>query len=197
MTRPRGNFSSADVMPALTRCRASSHARSGRPTITKAGVPSLTCASTSTRRGSRPTRAWVTARASTLRRYAEKRHESSSELAHDEHVFEVLAGATAGAAVHVAAQPLVEPQARALENRRIEIAAVVDDDRERRVRRERGGGVRKRARDALAVRVDRSARRAGLGGAELELARSRRARAARTRSGAARGSRSGPDTAAT
>src|SRR5690348_833195 len=53
-------------MPAFTRWRASAHARSGSPTITKTGVPMLlTWASTSTRRGSRPTRAWVTARAST------------------------------------------------------------------------------------------------------------------------------------
>src|SRR5258708_24268529 len=70
-------------MPLLTRCRASAQARSGRPTITKAGVPSLTCASTSTRRGSRPTRAWVTARASTLRRYAENCHESVRACARD------------------------------------------------------------------------------------------------------------------
>src|SRR5713101_122357 len=70
-------------MPLLTRCRASLHARSGRPTITNAGVPSLTCASTSTRRGSRPTRAWVTARASTPRRYVENRHETVRACARD------------------------------------------------------------------------------------------------------------------
>src|SRR5579862_9282711 len=61
-------------MPLRTRVRASAHARSGRPTIANAGNPvSCTSASTSTRRGSRPTSACVTARASTQRRYAGNR----------------------------------------------------------------------------------------------------------------------------
>ena len=47
------------------RCFASWHVRSARPTIVKPGRPLSTLASTSTRRASRPTRAWVTVRAST------------------------------------------------------------------------------------------------------------------------------------
>src|SRR4029079_5914016 len=103
------------MIPLRTRCRASAHARSGRPTITNAGMPFVTSASTSTRRASRPTSAWVTARASTLRRYAGKRDgllEASSAKTRDEHVFEVLARATAGAAVDMAAQTRVGAQAR-------------------------------------------------------------------------------------
>ncbi len=65
--RPSGNFSSAAEIPLRTRSRASWQARSASPTIAKPGMPSRTCASTSTRRGSRPTSAWVTARASTRR----------------------------------------------------------------------------------------------------------------------------------
>ena len=62
--------------PRRCRCAraacASWQARSASPTIENAGRPSLRGrASTSTRRGSRPTSAWVSARASTLRRYAE------------------------------------------------------------------------------------------------------------------------------
>ena len=54
------------VMPLRTRCFASAQARSARPTIVKAGAASSTCASTSTRRASSPTSAWVSIRASTL-----------------------------------------------------------------------------------------------------------------------------------
>src|SRR5262249_17492204 len=74
-------------MPERTRCRASPHARSGKPTMTNAGSPvSRTSASTSTRRGSRPTSACVMARASTHRSYAANRHvsvETSSQNAFD------------------------------------------------------------------------------------------------------------------
>ena len=58
-----------DLIPLFTRSFASWHARSTRPTIFSPGVPPPTRASTSTRRGSSPTRAWVTARASMTRRY--------------------------------------------------------------------------------------------------------------------------------
>jgi len=51
--------------PLRTRSFASWHARSARPTIVSEGCPSARWASTSTRRGSRPTRAWVVARPST------------------------------------------------------------------------------------------------------------------------------------
>src|SRR5438105_6488688 len=99
--------------------------------MTKAGVPLLTWASTSTRRGSRPTSACVTARASTLRRYGAKVYDfvpSSSGDARDEHVFEVLARTPSGAAVHMTAQALVEAQPRTGEDLGIEVAPVVDDD---------------------------------------------------------------------
>ena len=116
---PRGHSSSADAMPLRTRCFASWQARSARPTIVNAGRPLWTCASTSTRRGSRPTSAWVTARASTLstlrrrgaRVCAELRRRLSA-LARDEHVFEELAGPPARAPVDVAAVARLEPQAR-------------------------------------------------------------------------------------
>ena len=71
--RRGGKLSSAAEIPERTRSRASWQARSARPTIAKPGMPSRTCASTSTRRGSRPTSACVTARASTLRRYERNR----------------------------------------------------------------------------------------------------------------------------
>ncbi len=76
VTRRRGNSSSADAIPLRTRSRASFSALSASPTIANAGTPSWMCASTSTRRGSSPTSACVTARASTPRRYGKNRHES-------------------------------------------------------------------------------------------------------------------------
>ena len=66
-----GHSSCAEPMPLRTRCFASAQARSASPTIAKPGRPPSMCASTSTRRGSSPTRAWVTERASTLRRYGD------------------------------------------------------------------------------------------------------------------------------
>ena len=66
--RRTGHSSSADAMPTRTRSFASWQARSARPTIAKPGTPSCRCASTSTRRASRPTSACVTVRASTVRR---------------------------------------------------------------------------------------------------------------------------------
>src|SRR6266436_10073924 len=93
-----------------------------------------------------------------------------SELAHDKHIFEVLAGATAGTPVDVTPQTLVETQPRAFEDRRIEVAAVVHDDRERCIVHESLGGLSQRASDSCRVRVDRRTRRSRLCGAELELA---------------------------
>ena len=61
-----GHSSSADAMPLRTRSFASWQARSARPTIANAGTPDWRWASTSTLRASRPTRACVTVRASTL-----------------------------------------------------------------------------------------------------------------------------------
>ena len=63
--RLTGHSSAAETTPLRTRCFASWQARSARPTIAKPGMPGCRCASTSTFRGSRPTSAWVTARAST------------------------------------------------------------------------------------------------------------------------------------
>ena len=70
--RLSGHSSAADTIPLRTRCLASWHARSASPTIAKPGMPGWTCASTSTFRGSRPTRVWVTARASTQTRVGTK-----------------------------------------------------------------------------------------------------------------------------
>src|SRR4051812_30096031 len=138
-------------MPLRTRCRASAHARSGRPTMTKDGAPFLTSASTSTRRGSRPTSACVTARASTSRRYVEMCDETvraSSRHTHtrppggarlrvsDQHVLVVLAGPTPRPPIHVPPEPRLELEPGTLEDRRIEIAAVVHDDQQGRARLE-------------------------------------------------------------
>ena len=74
MRRLSGHSSAADTTPLRTRCFASWQARSARPTIAKPGMPGWRCASTSTFRGSRPTSAWVTARASTAPRCREDGH---------------------------------------------------------------------------------------------------------------------------
>ena len=98
-------------------------------------------------------------------------HQKASLLARDEHVLVVLAGAPAGAAVHVPAQPLVELEPGALEDLRVEVAAVVDDD-EHAARRARARRRRSRAPRAMPSRYASSAARdvPALGGAELELA---------------------------
>ena len=71
--------SSAEMIPLRTRSFASWQARSPRPTIAKPGTPPWRCASTSTRRGSSPTRACVTVRASTCSTLARK----ASRLLHE------------------------------------------------------------------------------------------------------------------
>ena len=78
--RRDGHSSSAESIPLRTRCFASWQARSARPTIASPGRPFWRWASTSTLRASSPTRAWVTVRASTVRRYAAKAHASVSNL---------------------------------------------------------------------------------------------------------------------
>jgi hypothetical protein len=60
-----------------------------------------------------------------------------SRSAGDEHVFEELARAPAGATIHVAAQALLQAQPRPLQNLWIEVAAVVHDDHHRRPRSQR------------------------------------------------------------
>ena len=69
-----GHSSDAETTPLRTRCFASWQARSASPTMAKPGTPGCRCASTSTLRGSRPTSAWVTARASTPPRWREGDH---------------------------------------------------------------------------------------------------------------------------
>src|SRR5205085_2631795 len=63
--RRRGHSSSAEATPLRTRSFASWQARSARPTMEKLGIADWRCASTSTRRGSSPISAYVTACAST------------------------------------------------------------------------------------------------------------------------------------
>ena len=134
-------------------------------------MPSLTCASTSTRRGSRPTRAWVTARASTLptlrgrtvtgsvRACARQAHLRSTRRRDGP-----CGGSRDGAAARRDAAPPVQGSpGRGCAGR----------SRRSRVGR-RGPAPQRRSQArarSLRVRVDRSARRSRLGGAELELAR--------------------------
>src|SRR5439155_2365574 len=80
-----------------------------------------------------------------------------------------LARATPGPAVDVAAQPLLEPQARTLEDLRVEVAPVVDDDDDRTSRRERGGGRAQRGDDAVCIRGDGGATGSTRGRTEREL----------------------------
>src|SRR5713226_6512139 len=88
----------------------------------------------------------------------------------DKHVLEELAGSATGTAVHVAAEALLEPQARPAENLRGEVAAVVDDDQDRSAGPERVAGALEHGHDPVAVRFDRGAARAVRGRPELELA---------------------------
>ena len=86
MTWP-GHSSNAEWTPLRTRCFASWQARSARPTIENEGCcPERRCASTSTRRGSRPTSANVTARPSTSRPYDGTRHETVPITSHHRNV---------------------------------------------------------------------------------------------------------------
>ena len=112
-------------------------------------------------------------------------------------VLEVLASPAAGAAVDVPLVALLEPEPRPLEDLRVEVAPVVDDDHDPPSRlAARAAQACEDAGDALHVAA--SAARDVLP-APRRRARARagpRGRAARRRSDAARGSRSGPDTAA-
>ena len=65
MRRLTGHSSEADTTPLRTRCFASWTRPIGEADDREPGMPGWRCASTSTFRGSRPTSAWVTARAST------------------------------------------------------------------------------------------------------------------------------------
>src|SRR4051812_28210238 len=119
--------------------------------MTKAGRPcSLTSASTSTRRDSRPTRACVMARASTVRRYGRKCVGLRAPC--DQNVLEVLARSAAGPTIDVTAQSMLQHEPGALEDVGVELAAVVDDDQHGRAVDARGGGVGERGCDAVGVR---------------------------------------------
>jgi len=144
----RGNFSSADVMPLLTRCRASLQARFVQADDDERRRTGLDVRldldsarlETDESMGDQRVQARFDATWRTVRKL--------SELAYDEHIFEVLAGAAACAAIHVAAQPLVEPQTRSIEDLRIEVPPVVDDDR-KTVHRARAQRQRLQARRRL------------------------------------------------
>src|SRR2546425_3593161 len=98
------------------------------------------------------------------------RRESYTLGARDQDVFEELAGPPAGAPVDVPAQALLEAQARPVEDLRVEVAAVADDDHDRRAGTERLARTREYRRDPFAVRLDRGAVRPTCRGADLELA---------------------------
>ena len=110
----------------------------------------------------------------------------------DENRLVVLAGAPAGAAVHVALVAVDEPEPGPRQDLGIEVAPVVDDDAHPPAEHERRARVLEHAARCRR-RTPRSPRGPFLARAGRARGRAaRRRRAARTRSGAARGSRSGP-----
>ena len=126
------------AMPLRTRCFASWQARSARPTIVKPGRRSSTCASTSTRRASRPTSAWVSVRASTPPRAERTR----SAVTLDARAWRETSSKNSPARRPVRrftwrTEAVLEAEPGALEDLRVELAAVVDDDRDRRARAQR------------------------------------------------------------
>src|SRR5690242_8779894 len=189
-----GHERRALTTPLWTRCFASWQARSARPTIEKAGRSAPTrCASTSTRRGSRPTTAEVTARASTpptLRAIHARETDDSeprvcrapgsqAEAWHrlagsagdgHENRLVVLAAATAGAPVHVPLVACRELQSRPAQNLGIEAAPVVHHDADPAPGHERAPRVREHLGDAVHVLLDRRPTRAAGGASELEVA---------------------------
>src|SRR5207302_7052630 len=90
--------------------------------------------------------------------------------ARDEDVLEELARAAARAPVDVPSQAGLEREPGALQDRRIEIAAVVDDDQDRGTRRERARDVSQHGGDPVGVRVERAPARPRCGRSELERA---------------------------
>src|SRR4029079_18701879 len=87
----------------------------------------------------------------------------------DEDILEVLPCPPAGAAVDVPAEPRLEPEARAREDLRVEIAPVVDDDEHRRVGTQSGRGPLEDRCDAGAVGLEGSEGGPGRGGAGLTV----------------------------
>ena len=93
--------------------------------------------------------------------------KAKKPLPGDQHVLEELACPPAGTAVHVASIALFEPQSGPLQDRRVELAPVVDHDHDRRSRLQSPPHVRKHGGDPVAIGRERLAARAL---AELELA---------------------------
>src|SRR4029079_15342305 len=71
--------------------------------------------------------------------------------------------------VEVANDTLFEPESAPLEDRRVELAAVVDDDRNGRPQSQRLPHVQQDTDDPVRVGLDRSLARPGPRGAHLEL----------------------------
>src|SRR5438067_5858199 len=107
---------------------------------------------------------------STPRSYDRLHPRTNSGAARDQDVFEVLARAAARAAVDVAAVTPVEPEAGTLEDLWIELAAVVDDDEQRRACAQERSRALEHDRDPVRVRSERGARGSTGRGAELALA---------------------------
>src|SRR5438128_1292353 len=70
----------------------------------------------------------------------------------------------------MAPEPCFQPQARAVENLRIEVATVVDDDQHRSPRTQRTARTGEHRRNAVAVRGERATARSPGRGTQLEAA---------------------------
>src|SRR5689334_13164732 len=88
----------------------------------------------------------------------------------DEHVLEVLAGATTGATVHVPLVALLEHKARAVEDLRIQVAAIVHDEDDAPTRLHHRPARCEHAHDPVAVRRERRPRRPSRSRTDLALA---------------------------
>src|SRR5688500_18947349 len=88
-----------------------------------------------------------------------------ADLSTDEDRLEVLAGAATGASVHVPLEALVEPKPSELEDLRVELAAIVDDDAHRRASPQRRLRTREDCRDPGRVFRERRLARPPRGGA--------------------------------
>src|SRR5579872_5761946 len=88
----------------------------------------------------------------------------------EQDVLEELPRPAARAAVDVAAEAAFQAESGLLEDLRVEVAAVVDDDQDGSAAAERLAGAGEDGGDALDVGRDRGLARAARGGAELELA---------------------------
>src|SRR5439155_24472601 len=145
-------------------CFASWHARSASPTMANPGKPFSRCASTSTRRVSRPTSACVMVRASTRStlgaagsRVCDRvvpKLKTARPLAGDDHVLEELAGPATGPPVDVPPVARLDLQACPFEDLRVELAAVVDHDHDPRPTPQRPARIREDGRDPVDVLAD-------------------------------------------